>query len=208
MPAPLGVREDSQVRSVRTDGYVPVEHPLRRVRAAVDAPLAALHAWLRDAAAPAARCTIAPEQMVRALLLQYLFVIRSERQLIDQIWCSVLLRWFVGVRLDEPKWDRDGFSRYRLQMLGKDIVRQMLVRGLTQAHREGLLSARALATRQGEISQYTSDVTAGVGRPGVLPYRDDARPGGSDGAGDRGVGTRAGADPALLGEKLLGGSAP
>lgn len=173
MPAPVSMREVPGERAVRADGYVPVEHPLRRVRAAVDAPLAALHAWLRDAAAPAARCPIAPEQMVRALLLQYLFVIRSDRQLIDQIWCSLMFRWFVGLRVDEPKWDRNGFSKYRHQMLAKDVVRHLLVRGLTQAHREGLLSAKALAARQGEISQYTSDVTAGIGRPGVMETRED-----------------------------------
>jgi transposase len=163
------IREGSRERSPRAEGYVPVEHPLRRVRAVIDAPLGALHQWLRDVAAPGGRCPIGPEQMVRALLLQFLFVIRRDRQLIDQIWCSVLFRWFVGVGLDEPKWEVEVFSKYRLQMLNKDIVRRVLVRGLAQAHREGLLSSQALAARQSELAQYTSDVAAGVGRPGVLP---------------------------------------
>jgi len=105
---------------------------------------------------------------VRALLLQFLFAIRRDRQLIDQIWYSMLFRWFVGVTLDEPKWDLEVFSSYRQQLLNQDIVREVLLRGLTQAHREGLLSAEALSARRCELAQFTSEVTVGVGHPGVL----------------------------------------
>jgi len=165
-----GMREASRLRSARLDGYVPLEHPLRRVRAAVDAPLGALHNWLRMV--PAVRGPIGPEQMVRALVLQFLFSIRRDRQLVDQIWYSVLFRWFVGVRVDEPKWDLEVFATYRQQMLHEDAIRDVLLRGLSQAHQERLLSAEALTARRCELAQYTSEVTVGVGRPGVLP---DAR---------------------------------
>jgi hypothetical protein len=151
------------------EGYVPLEHPLRRVRAAVDAPLGALHQWLRVDCAPAGRCPIGPEQAVRALLLQFLFAIRRDRQLIDQIWYSMLFRWFVGVRLDETKWSSEVFQSYSQQLLAHEIIRDVLLRGLTEAHREGLLSAQALSGRRCALAQLTSEVAVGVGHPGVLP---------------------------------------
>jgi transposase len=163
----VGIREASRLRSVRFDGYVPLEHPLRLVRAVIDAPLEALQKRLR--AAPSARCPIGPEQMVRALLLQFLFCIRRDLQLVDQIWHSVLFRWFVGVRVDEPQWDLQVFVTYREQLLKEEAVRRMLLRGLTEAHYEGLLSAEALTARRCELASYASDVTVGVGHPGVLP---------------------------------------
>jgi transposase len=163
----VGIREVSRLRSVRFDGQVPLEHPLRRVRAVLDAPLGALHKRLRGA--PAVRWPIGPEQMVRALVLQFLFSIRRDRQLVEQIWYSVLFRWFVGVRVDEPKWDLEAFANYREQMLKEDVIRNVLLRGLSEAHYEGLLSAEALTARRCELAQYSSEVTVGVGYPGVLP---------------------------------------
>jgi len=164
-----GLRDTSRERSARLETYVPVEHPLRRVRSVIDAPLGALHQWLRTAGTPAVRCPIGPEQMVRALLLQFLFVIRRDRQLVDQIWYSMLFRWFVGLRLDEPKWELESFATFRQQLLKHDIIREVLLRGLSEAHREGLLSGDALTSRRLELAQFTSEVTVGVGRPGVLP---------------------------------------
>jgi transposase len=164
-----GLRDISRERSARLETYVPVEHPLRRVRSVIDAPLGALHQWLRAAGTPEVRCSIGPEQMVRALLLQFLFVIRRDRQLVDQIWYSMLFRWFVGLRLDEPKWELESFATFRQQLLKHDIIREVLLRGLSEAHREGLLSAEALTSRRCELAQFTSEVTVGVGRPGVLP---------------------------------------
>lgn len=163
----VGLREASRLRSVRFDGYVPLEHPLRRVRAVVDAPLGALQKRLR--AAPTVRCPIGPEQMVRALLLQFLFCIRRDLQLVDQIWHSVLFRWFVGVRVDEPKWDLEVLATTREELLKEGAVREVLLRGLKEAHYEGLLSAEALTARRCELATYASDVTVGVGHPGVLP---------------------------------------
>lgn len=161
------IREASRARSNRIDGYVPIEHPLRRVRSVIDVPLGELGNALR--LAPSVRCPIGPEQMVRALLLQYLFAIRRDRQLVDQIWYSLLFRWFVGVRVDEARWSLEAFATYREQMLKHDVIRSVLLRGLTEAHQEGLLSAGALAARRCELAQFSSDVTVGVGHPGVLP---------------------------------------
>jgi len=150
----------------RLEGYVPLEHPLRRVRAAIDVPLGSLHEELRQAGA-AVGALMEPEKTVRALLVQLLFSIPSDRQLLDQIWDSVLLRWFIGVRIDEPKWELARFSLHRKQFLKLDIVQEVLVRGLTQAHHDGLLSFEALAARRFELAQLVADLAAGVGRPGL-----------------------------------------
>jgi transposase len=167
MPTLAGIREISRARSIRLDGYVPIEHPLRRVRSVVDAPLGSLREQLRTG--PSVRCPIGAEQMVRALLLQFLFAIRRDRQLVEQIWYSVLFRWFVGVRVDEPKWDLEVFATYRQEMLSQDLIRGVLLRGLSEAHNEGLLSAEALTARRCELAQFSSEMTVGVGHPGVLP---------------------------------------
>jgi len=168
------IRDYSRERS-RLEGYVPLEHPLRRVRAVIDAPLGALHQWLQVAGAAAVRCPIGPEQMVRALVLQFLFSIRRDRQLVDQIWYSMLFRWFVGVRLDDAKWELETFSAYRVQMLKQEVVQEVLMRGLTQAHKEGLMSAESLTSRRCELAQFTSDVTVGVGHFGTLPHDGHSR---------------------------------
>ena len=81
--------------------------------------------------------------MVRALLVQALFSIPRNRQLIEQIWYSRLYRWFVGLQADEPKWKQAIFSVYREQMLAHELIRDILARVMAQAGREGLLTAEA-----------------------------------------------------------------
>jgi transposase len=167
MPTLAAIREVSRARSIRLDGYVPTEHPLRRVRSIMDALMGSLGERLGGSMS--VRGPIGPQQMVRALLLQFLFSIRRDRQLIEQIWHSMLFRWFVGVRLDEPQWDLEVFATYRQQMLKQDFVRGVLLRALAEAHNEGLLSSEALSARRCELAQFSSEVAVGVGRPGVLP---------------------------------------
>jgi transposase len=167
MPTLAAIREVSRARSIRLDGYVPTEHPLRRVRSIMDALMGSLGERLGGRVS--VRGPIGPEQMVRALLLQFLFSIRRDRQLIEQIWDSMLFRWFVGVRLDEPQWDLEVFATYRQQMLKQDFVRGVLLRAFAEAHNEGLLSSEALSARRCELAQFSSEVAVGVGRPGVLP---------------------------------------
>jgi transposase len=153
----------------RFEGYVPLEHPLRRVRSVIDVPPGALQHWPRSVYTPGVRSPIAPEPAIRALLLQFLFMFRRDRQLIEQIWTSLLFRWFVGVRLDDAPWDPDAFSACREQLLRQDMVRDLLLRGLAEAHGQGLLSGEALTARRCDLAQYASEVTRGIGHPGVLP---------------------------------------
>jgi hypothetical protein len=109
----------------------------------VDARLGALHHWLHLVCAPPGLCTIEPEQMVRALLVQALFSIPRNRLLIEQIWYSRLYRWFVGLQEDVPRWNQAIFSAYREQMLAHELIRDILARVMLQAGREGLLTSEA-----------------------------------------------------------------
>ena len=160
------VRFASRGRSEKPDCdvYIPLEHPLRLVRVAIDAPMAAQQQLgYRAPDGSVQRCPIGPAQMMRALLLQFLFAIRREQQLIDQIWQSKLFRWFVGVPLDALKWNVDLFTAYRRQILQQDSLRELLVKALSEAYRAGLLSAEAVTARYCELDQFGAETTADVG---------------------------------------------
>jgi len=138
----------------------------------------------------AGRSSIAPEQMVRALLLQVLYSIRRNRQLIEQIWYSRSFRWFVGLRIDEPKWNHAIFSMYREQLLQHEILREVLVRVLSAANREALVSAQALAAGRSELAR-APGAASSTGRSGELaPVRPHLR----SSPGAPAIANRAGAD--------------
>jgi transposase len=92
---------------------IPASHPLRRIRALVDQALGALGPQFDALYAAGGRPSIPPEQLLRALLLEVLFTIRSERQLMEQLDYNFLYRWFVGLSLDEPVWDVTVFTKNR-----------------------------------------------------------------------------------------------
>jgi transposase len=154
MRSMAGIRDISRER-FKLESFVPAEHPLRRIRSLIDSPLGALHDWLALVCSAQGRSSIAPEQTVRALLLQVLYSIRRNRQLIEQIWYSRSFRWFVGLRIDEPKWNHAIFSMYREQLLQHEILREVLVRVLSAANREGLVSAQAMAAGRSELARGT-----------------------------------------------------
>ena len=86
---------------------VPAKHPLRLVRVVVNEVLAALDSDFSKAYADSGRPSIPPERLLRALLLQAFYTIRSERQLMEQLDYNLLYRWFVGLGVDEPVWVPD-----------------------------------------------------------------------------------------------------
>jgi len=174
MRSMAGIRDISRER-FKLESFVPAEHPLRRIRSLIDSPLGALHDWLALVCSAQGRSSIAPEQMVRALLLQVLYSIRRNRQLIEQIWYSRSFRWFVGLRIDEPKWNHAIFSMYREQLLQHEILREVLVRVLSAANREALVSAQALAAGRSELARGTWAASS-TGRSGELaPVRPHLR---------------------------------
>jgi len=111
---------------VSLEDRVPARHPLRMIRAIVNAALTRLDGAFAKLYAADGRPSIAPERLLRAVLIQILFSIRSERQLMEQMQYNLLFRWFVGLGIDDPVWVPTVFSKNRDRLLTADIARQFL----------------------------------------------------------------------------------
>ena len=115
-------------------------HPLRAIRAMVDEVLTQLSRRFDTMYAVSGRPSIPPEKLLRALLLQMLYSIRSERLLIEEIDYSVLFRWFVGLNLDEEVWDATTFTKNRDRLLEAEVAKEFLARVVEQARSKSLTS--------------------------------------------------------------------
>ena len=119
---------------------VPAAHPLRAIRQMVDQALADLSLHFEALYARRGRPSIPPEQLLRALLLQVLYAIRSERQLMEQVDFNLLYRWFVGLGMDEAAWDATVFSKNRDRLLQGEVSQRLLLAVVEQARAQSLLS--------------------------------------------------------------------
>src|SRR5712691_9786378 len=119
---------------------VSANHPLRRVRKLADAALARLSGRFDDIYGDTGRPSIVPEKLLRALLLQVLYSIRSERALMDQIDLHLGFRWFVGLSLDEEVWEASTFSKNRERLLGGEIAQEFLEAVVAEARSKHWLS--------------------------------------------------------------------
>jgi transposase len=111
-------QQDGMFSYISPDKKVPQDHPLRRIRTIVDRVLEQLSPRFNKLYARAGRPSIAPEKLLRALLLQLLYSVRSERLLMEQLDYNLLFRWFVGLSMDDGVWDASTFSKNRERMLG------------------------------------------------------------------------------------------
>ena len=116
------------------------DHPLRAIRAIVNAALAALEADFAALYAPVGRPSIAPEKLLRAMLLQAFYSIRSERQLMERLEYDLLFRWFVGIGIDDAAWDHSTFSKNRERLLEGDMAAKFLAAVLAEPRVKKLLS--------------------------------------------------------------------
>ena len=119
---------------------VPARHPLRLVRCVVNEVLAALDSDFSKAYADGGRPSIPPEHLLRALLLQAFYTIRSERQLMEQLDYNLLYRWFVGLGVDEPVWVPTVFTKNGDRLLEADVARKFLAELIEHRELRGLLS--------------------------------------------------------------------
>jgi transposase len=120
---------------------VRVDHPLRMIRGIVNATLAAMSSEFDALYAPDGRESIPPERLLRALLLQAFYTIRSERQLVERIEFDLLFRWFVGLGMDHPVWDATTFTKNRDRLLAGEIASRFLATVLAQPKVKALLSS-------------------------------------------------------------------
>jgi transposase len=126
---------------ISAERRVPKDHPLRAIRTMVDAALKELRTRLDRLYASGGRPSIAAERLLRALLLQVLYSVRSERQLMEQLDYNLLFRWFVGLSMDDPIWDATVFSKNRERLLAGEVAQGFFQQVVAQAREQGLLSA-------------------------------------------------------------------
>ena len=125
---------------VSAEKRVPRDHPLRAIRAMVDVALRNMGPQFDAMYAKVGRPSIPPEKLLRALLLQVLYTVRSERMLMEQLDYNLLFRWFVGMNIDDPVWDVTVFTKNRERLLAAEVAETLFAEVLEQARKRDLLS--------------------------------------------------------------------
>jgi len=133
-------RHESMFSYVTPEARVRHDHPLRPIRRMTDAALQRLSPRFDRLYSATGRPSIPPEKLLRALLLQFLYSIRSERLLMEELEYSILYRWFVGLGLDDPVWDATTFTKNRDRLLDGDIADAFFGEVLAAIKQDGLLS--------------------------------------------------------------------
>lgn len=156
---------------VSLEERIPSDHPIRPIRAMVDRALVTLSPTFDAIYADHGRPSIPPEQLLRALLLQVLYTVRSERQLIEQLDYNLLFRWFVGLGIDDTVWVPTVFTKNRDRLLEGDVAQQFFAAVLGEAKAAGLLSSE----------HFTVDGTLIQAWAGQKSFqRDPTKPGGGE----------------------------
>src|SRR5437879_2099086 len=134
--------QSSMFSYISAERRVAKDHPLRAIRAMADAALKDLSAGFGAMYAALGRPSIPPERLLRALLLQVLYTVRSERLLMEQLDYNFLFRWFVGLSIDDPVWDVTVFTKNRERLLAGEVAEGFFTAVVDQARARahGLLS--------------------------------------------------------------------
>jgi len=183
--------QESLFSTIHLETFVPQDHPLRGIKSILDKSLRELDLEFSAAYSDFGRESIAPEKLLRALLLQVLFTVRSERQLVDQLHYNLLFRWFVGLSIEDTVWNHSTFSKNRDRLLSRGILNLVLSKVLDQA-REGQLLSEDHFTVDGTLIQAWASQKSYQRRDGVEP---------KDGDGDGGDSSARNADRDFKGEK-------
>ena len=156
---------------------VRADHPLRPIRVIVNEALASLQQEFALLYARIGRPSIPPEKLLRAMLLQAFYSIRSERQLMERLDFDLLFRWFVGLGVDDPAWDHSTFSKNRDRLLDGDIAAKVFGAVLAQPRVKRLLSTEHFSVDGTLIEAWASMKSfkpkdAGQPRRRLWPRRD------------------------------------
>ncbi|MCK7494448.1 MAG: IS5 family transposase [Comamonadaceae bacterium] len=135
------VMQESLFTYMTLNDFVPGNHPLRPIREIVDTALKAMDATFAAMYADSGRDSIPPEQLVRGLLLQALYGLRSERLLCESLAYNMLYRWFVGLGLEKAPWDHSTYTKNRDRLIEHEVVCGLFDAVLDQARARSLLSA-------------------------------------------------------------------
>src|ERR1700757_4928702 len=170
---------------VDVEERVPADHPLRAIRTIVNEVLEGLNGEFARINADGGRPSIAPERLLRALLLQAFYTIRSERQLMEQLDYNLLYRWFVGLGVDDPVWVPTVFTKNRDRLLAADVARKFLAELMDHKELRGLLSDEHFSVDGTQIVAWASmksfkakdgsNEPAGSGRNGERDFHGEKR---------------------------------
>ena len=116
------IHQDHLYSYLSPEQRVPADHPLRPIRQMANIVLERLSPQLDALYSAVGRPSIPPEKLLRALLLQVLYTLRSERLLMEALDYNLLFRWFVGLNMDDPVWDPTVFSKNRERMMEADVA--------------------------------------------------------------------------------------
>ncbi len=134
------IQQGGMFSYVSPEQRVPATHPLRQVRQIVDRILKEMSPTFQHMYSRMGRPSIPPEKLLRALLLQIFYSVRSERLLMEQLEYNLLFRWFVGLSMDDPVWEHSSFSKNRQRLIDAEISQEFFTRVREYATQQGLLS--------------------------------------------------------------------
>lgn len=132
--------QEALFTTVQLESFVPANHPLRAIKALLDEAMKNLNGLFSGIYAETGRESIPPERLIRAQLLQVLYSIRSERQLVEQLHYNLLFRWFVGLTIDDTVWNHSTFSINRDRLLENDVITELFEEVVGLARKQKLLS--------------------------------------------------------------------
>jgi transposase len=158
---------------VSAEDRVPQDHPLRSIKKIVDEVLKSLSPQFSRMYSREGRPSIAPEKLLKALLLQALYSIRSERMLIEQLDYNLLFRWFVGLSMDDAVWAPTTFTKNRKRLLDAEVAEQFFRAVVDYADQQGFLSNEHF-TVDGTLIQ------GWAGQKSFLPKKADSQDADSD----------------------------
>ena len=137
----VDVTQESMFSYMTVSKFVPPEHPLRPIREIVNMALREMDETFAAMYADTGRDSIPPEQLLRGLILQSLYGLRSERLLCEQLGYNMLFRWFVGLSVDNEPWDHSTYTKNRDRLIEHEVIRELFTQVLDQAKAKGLLSS-------------------------------------------------------------------
>jgi len=157
---------------VDPEAMVPPDHPLRQIRPLVNAALERLSPDFDELYSLTGRPSVPPEQLLRALLLQAFFTVRSERQLMEQLTYNILFRWFVGLSIEAPVWDVTVFTKNRDRLLEGDIAHGFLRAILADPQVKHLLSSEHFSV-DGTLIEAWARLAEGSARQSLVEWPDE-----------------------------------
>ncbi len=179
------VFQESLFTTVQLESFVPDNHPLRPIKSLLNEAMKNLNWLFSSIYCDTGRESIPPERLIRAQLLQVLYSIRSERQLVEQINYNLLYRWFVGLTIDDSVWDHSTFSINRDRLLENDVITELFEEVVNLARKQKLLSdehfsvdgtlIQAWASQKSYRRKDDSEPPAGGGRNSEADFHGEKR---------------------------------